>query len=97
MGYVYFYYDKKRKICDYVGMTKGICRRVKEHEWYEDWVNENHVIGYVEVPDKYMTAVEYVFINELKPIRNINKRKIPKDLEGYSTNWKELLPMIEYY
>lgn len=97
MGYVYFYYNKLNKVYDYVGMTRSISRRVKEHKWYENWVTDNHMIGYVEVPDKYMCAVEYIFINELKPTRNINKRKIPETLEGYSTNWNELMPLIEYY
>lgn len=97
MGYVYFYYDTKREVCDYVGITKSISRRTKEHLWYEDWVNDNHIIGYLPIPDKYMCDVEYVFINELKPIRNIQKRQIPEKLKGYSTNWDELLPRIKYY
>lgn len=97
MGYVYFYYDKENKVYDYVGMTRSISRRVKEHSWYEDWVTDNHEIGYIKVPDQYMSAVEYIFINELKPIRNINKRKVPKNLDGYTTDWDELMPLIDYY
>lgn len=97
MGYIYFYYDTERKVVDYVGITKGICRRIKEHEWYEDWVNENHIIGYLQLPDKYLSAAEYVFINELHPTRNIRKKKVPKSLDGYFTDWNALLPQIEIF
>lgn len=97
MGYVYFYYDTERKVCDYVGMTRSMARRTKEHRWYGKWVNENHVVGYVELDDKYMSAAEYVLINELKPTRNVMKKRVPKMLEGYSTNWDELMPFIKFW
>lgn len=97
MGYVYFYYDKERKVVDYVGITQSLSRRTKEHIWYEDWVNDNHIVGYIKLPDEYLCAAEYVFINELKPTRNINKRKVPPKLEGYSTDWETLLPQIKIF
>ena len=97
MGYVYFYYDTKRKKTDYAGITNSIYRRTKEHRWYESWVTDDHVVCYIKLSDEYLTAAEYVFINELKPTRNIMKRKVPKKLEGYSTDWETLKSQVKIF
>lgn len=89
VGYLYFYYNTETKETDYVGITKGLCRRIKEHK-KDHWLTDKHIIAYVRMDEKYLQDSEYILISELKPKYNIVKRNIPQKLEGYSTNWDYL-------